>query len=211
MVDVYNYTFDEVEPWTKFEKAFNELDKLRAQFSTEVIEVLDQTKNTMVNGMDTYFKSIQSVYEWSGLAENAVKTYISHFEKDDASKTEEQKKVLIELLENGKTVINKALNDLKTSSYSTYELDSKLSLLSKRLSNQFGARKDFYRQKLKEVMTVNFNIRQERHVISSLRTQAGITQSIISIDVTDKIIESANKLSKACKEFRERHSTTKTG
>lgn len=206
-VNIYNKVLDQVDPWKTFEKAFNDLDKIHGEFSKESVELLGKIKADMLNGIDTYFKSIQSVYEWSSSVENILKTYIPFFEKDNTSITEEQKELFGQVLSKGILTMNQALSNLRSSSTHYNTANGKLLTLYVHLANEITSKKEFYLQKSQDIQMVDLSLKEEVNVVSALKAQAQFTYISINVDIAKELILDANTLLKRCIEFRERHST----
>lgn len=198
-VDIYQREVDQVDPWKKFNEAFTELEKVRGAFSKESDDLLVEAKTSMLDGETAYLKSIKSVYEWSSLAESAVKTY-------ETSKTEIQKKGLVELLKKGLGILKEAIDDLESSSLEFNIAHGKLTSLFIRFGQEFNVNKDFYQQKVKDATKLNINdeIKEELDIVSALNIQAQIVHTFVNSDDVGDL--NADEFLKRCREFRKRHS-----
>lgn len=147
-LDLYSKVLDRIVPWEQFEKTLNELEHYRKDFTQESADLLGEIKTHLMHGMDAYFRSTQSVFEWAGFAANLLETYIKLFAQNDASKSESQKKLLVKVLVNGIERMTLAQGELDNSSASFNVAAGKLTSLNHRLETEFDSKSGFYQDTL---------------------------------------------------------------
>lgn len=147
-LDLYNRVLDQVVPWQSFEETLAELDHFRSDYSKESGDLLGQIKTCLMDGMDAYFRSTQSVYEWSSLVVKLLDVYIQLFDQNDETKSESQKSILVSVLGDGIEKMKVAQKELENSSSSFNQAAGKLTSLNHRLAIEFDSKSDYYAEKV---------------------------------------------------------------
>lgn len=135
-------------PWKEFEATIGELDRFRNDYSKESADILGHIKTFMLDGMDAYFRSTQSVYEWSSLAEKLLERYIRLFEQNDEAKSTAQKVILLKVFDEGIDKMKVAQKELDNSSAAFNKAAGNLTSLRHRLTNEFDSKSDYYAEKV---------------------------------------------------------------
>lgn len=118
MMDLYNRHLDRIIPWSDFKETLEELDKFRGNYSVESAALIGDIKTIMMDGMDSYFAASQSVFEWTGTVIPHLTMYIKLFDSYSAGIAETQKKLFVDVLNEGEKRMTDAQNDLGKSSSS---------------------------------------------------------------------------------------------
>lgn len=150
-LDLYNKVLDQIVPWKEFKATLDELDKYRQDYSKESADLLGEIKTYMMNGMDAYFRSTQSVYEWAGLSIPLLTAYIALFNEHDQKKSETQKTMLLTVLDKGIARMKEAQNELDKSSGSFNLAAGKLTSLNARLRDDFDEKSAFFDSKISDI------------------------------------------------------------
>lgn len=150
-MDLYNKHIDRVIPWKEFKETLDELDKFRGNYSIESAALIGDIKTLMMDGMDSYFSASQSVYEWSGTVIPHLTTYIKLFDSYSAGIAETQKKLFVDVLNEGEKRMTDAQNDLGKSSSSFNSVAGKLSALHGRFAVEFDEKSEYFQTKMSEI------------------------------------------------------------
>lgn len=144
-LNLYNKILDRIVPWKDFQESVDNLDKFRRDYSTEASQIIGDLKTKMMDGMDQYFMSTQSIYEWCGLALRLLKTYKKIMVGEmNESKFKIQRKLLVQLLSVGVEKMEKAQNELEASSTSFNDSAGKLDALNRRLKTDFDEKSEYF-------------------------------------------------------------------
>lgn len=147
-IDLYDDMTYRMLPWKEFDETVAELDKYRRDFSIESANQLGNVEYLLMEGLDAYFRSTQSVYEWAGLTVNLLETYVKLFDNYDASKTKAQKTILIKVFKNGVEKMARAQEQLEMSASRLHEAAGNLTALNTRLSDEFDSKSKFFNKTL---------------------------------------------------------------
>lgn len=140
-LNMYDKLIERVVPWKEFKESLAELDKYRNDFSAENALLIGDVKTHMMNGIDAYFYASQNTFEWASFSVSHLKLFIDLFNGHDAKKFETQKRLIIELLDNGVAQMGAAHAELGNAVFSFSSAIGKLTAL----------RKDF-RRKIKKLI-----------------------------------------------------------
>lgn len=151
MMDLYNKHLDRIVPWKEFKETLDELDKFRGNYSVESAALIGDIKTLMMDGMDSYFSASQSVYEWAGTVIPHLTTYVKLFDSYSAEIAEIQKKLLLDVMNEGEERMTDAQNDLGKSSSSFNSVAGKLSTLHGRFAVEFDEKSEYFQTKMSEI------------------------------------------------------------
>lgn len=143
-LSMYDKLIDRIVPWKAFNETLAELDKFRKDYSTESAALIGETKTYMMNGIDAYFTASQNVYEWCGLVIPLLGVYIKLFTNHNPAKAEGQKKLLVQVLEDGIERMNAAQEDLGKSASAFNSAAGKLTTLHSRFAVEFDEKSEYF-------------------------------------------------------------------
>lgn len=155
-LDLYDRLLDRVVPYKEFEATVKDLDKFREDYSKESADLLGKIKTFMLDGMDAYHRSVQIVYEWTGLAGPLLKTYIKLFERNDEDKANAQKQILLKVLDDGIKSMKQAQIDLDKSSSRFNDAAGELTSLNIRLAGEFDSKSSYFDSKVTKMRIMGY-------------------------------------------------------
>lgn len=97
-----------------------------------------------MNGIDAYFTASQNVYEWTGLVVPLLRVYIQLFKGYNQAKSDGQKKLLLQVLEDGVERMNAAQEELGKSSSAFNSAAGKLTALHSRFAIEFDEKSEYF-------------------------------------------------------------------
>lgn len=131
---IFVKVLDQSIPWSTFEETINELNKNKEQYSSESSALVKSIKEKMKNSMDSYHAATNSIYSWCKKTTNLLSSYIQMFNNfNGKSSSEEQKNLLIQVLDHGIKMMTEAQNQLESSASSFNEAAGQLTSLYSRL------------------------------------------------------------------------------
>lgn len=158
-LEMYNKVFDKIVPWSELNRTISKLDEYRDDYSKEAAALLGEIKTKMMNGMDAYHRSVQSIYEWCGFTLKTLKMYKKLFENKSRSVDSiynTTRKLLLKTLTNGIDKMEKAKEALDDSSRSFNESAGKLTSLNGRLKSDFDKNSEYYQSQITRIRAVAY-------------------------------------------------------
>lgn len=157
-MDWFSEIINESVPWQTFEDTLNELEKFRDEYSQKAAEKVAEVKMHMSQGVIAYYQASKAVYEWCLVVEPLLQKYIELFDHIDKTKSAEQKKVLVSMLDNGIAEMKKAQEMLGDSSASFNGAAGQLTTLRHQLSSDFSEKSGFYAAKIAQTRAEGYGI-----------------------------------------------------
>lgn len=151
VLSLYDRIVDRVIPWKAFNETLVELDKFRKDYSSESAQLIGEVKTLMMNGIDAYFTASQNVYEWTGLTIPLLQVYIKLYNGYNEAKAAGQKKLLLQVLEDGVDRMNAAQEELYKSSASFNGAAGKLTVLHSRFAVEFDEKSEYFQSKITQI------------------------------------------------------------
>lgn len=203
---------DRVVPWKKFDEDIVQLDKYIEESSKDLI---GEVKTYMLNGIDAYFRSTKSIFEWCGLTNTLLPSYKRLLSGNlNQSKYTAQRALLLKVLDNGIQKMSETQATLEESSTNFNNAAGILTSLND-LSSTMGDIREFY-EKMKE--TVNkaitdidenkVKLKEKIRIIGDLKVRIEEMKTV-SIDdvheIRDIVTESVDNLIAKCTEYRNKH------
>lgn len=152
-LELYDKILDKVIPWKEFENTIKELDKYREDYSKEAGQLIGQIKTLLLNGMDTYFLSTQSIYEWCGTAVYQLNLYLKLFKETGPKSAAAQKALLVAVLDSGIKKMNEAQQKLSESTSAFNKVSGELLSLNTQLKNDFDKNSEYYNRQINKIRT----------------------------------------------------------
>lgn len=152
-LELYDKVLDKTIPWKEFENTIKELDKYREDYSKEAGQLIGKIKTLLLNGMDTYFLSTQSIYEWCGTAVYQLNLYLKLFKETGPKSAAAQKAILLAVLDSGIKKMNEAQQRLSESSSAFNKVSGELLSLNTQLKNDFDKNSEYYRKQIDKIRT----------------------------------------------------------
>lgn len=116
---MFDLNLDSIEtdlPWKKLLSSIDNLDQRKAEYSDATAKIVAEIKSLAEKGADGYSGSSRTIYDWSNSAvQHLLKVYMKLFNDKNASIIQNEKVVLIKVLEEGVQKMNSALNELNES------------------------------------------------------------------------------------------------
>lgn len=155
-LDLYNQVLDRIVPWKTLKEKLNEMDKHQDEYALETIELFTAIKMFMASGIDAYFRSTKSIFDWTSSAIPELKTYIELFDKNGVDDAIAQKAILLKLLGDGIKSMNQAQNELDNSSANFNQIAGKLTSLKTRLDIEFHSKYDEHERNMSDLFSGSF-------------------------------------------------------
>ncbi|MCC2615188.1 hemolysin E [Aestuariibacter halophilus] len=181
-IDLYNKGLDQLIPWKTFEETVNNLAEYQDHYSKAAGAMVGKVKSLLMDSEDAYFKSTQSIYEWSSMAASLLSAYLELFEQFDAEKAAAQKHILLKVLGEGITKMGVAQDALQTASQHFNAAAGELITLNTQLSNDFDAKSSYFQAQVDK-------IRKEAYGGAAAGAIAGPFGLIISYSIAAGVVE----------------------
>ncbi len=152
-LDLYNKAIDQLIPWDEFEKTINNLQQRKEDYSEKAAALVGKVQTLLMDSRDRYRKSVQSVFEWCQTASPLLTGYLDLFKDFDKEKASAQKKILIQVLESGKTKMENAQDSLNQSSMSFNDASGQLTTLNSVLSGDFTQGSAYFEAQVTRIRT----------------------------------------------------------
>lgn len=150
-LDLYDRLLDKLVPWKQYDDIIKELDKYRDDYSKECSDLIGKVKTNLMDSMDAYFMSTQSIYEWCGLTTPLLRAYLQLFNDANSDNSAAQKKLLLKVLDDGIVKMTKAKEDLHKSSLSFNEAAGNLTSLYGRLTLDSDEKSEYFQDKVSKM------------------------------------------------------------
>lgn len=156
-LDVYHKILDKVVPWSKFRKAIVELDKNPLDYSEEAAALIGDIHTKMQDGLDAYIQATRNMFQWCGLTMDLLGDYKSFFDEEiDQDIYNMQRDILLQVLDDGITRMNKGREELAISSSSFTDAAGKLTELNRRLAVDYDAKSEYFKNQLAHTRKVAY-------------------------------------------------------
>lgn len=157
-MDLINKGLDQSVPWATLEASLNELERFRSDYSAKAGDLVGKVKTLISQGMTAYYQASRHVYQWCLVVEPLLQKYIDLFTKLDKTKSEEQKKILVTILDDGIAEMKKAQKVLGESSSSFNEAAGQLTTLQHQLSSDFNEQSSYFAEQIAKVRREGYGI-----------------------------------------------------
>lgn len=155
-MDSYNKVLDLADPWEKFHETMRGLDKYRDDYSKKALKLYINIRYFVSNGISTYYRSTEHVYEWCYLVTPLLKKYIELFNGMNVEKLAEQRDLLIKILDNGVKEMGNAQDELDQASTHFNSLAGTLTSFRHQLDSDFSDNSDYIEDKKAEIRKVGY-------------------------------------------------------
>jgi len=151
-LDLYNKMIEQVIPWETFENTIHDLQASQAQYSTAAAVLVGEVETHLLDSRDNYKSSVQEVLNWCRTAVPILRQYMKLFALTKRPGiAEAQKVLLLKVLNDGASTMDKAIADLKKSSLSFNGASGKLTLLKSQLEADFSKGSTYYEDQVAEL------------------------------------------------------------
>lgn len=175
-LDVYHNILDKAVPWKKLNETIAKLGNNHSNYSEKAVALIGQIETKMMDGMDAYIRATQNIFQWCGLTNELLEDYKTLFDGEmDQDIYNTQREILLQVLDNGITRMNKAQEELAASSSSFNVSAGELTQLNHRLADDFDARSEYFNSQMARIRLVALG--------------AAAPFSIFGITIADGIVE----------------------
>lgn len=150
-LDLFNKALYQSVPWKTLQNIPNEMDKFRGEYSAEAADLVADVKTHLSNGVTAYKQATKHVTEWCSVTYSLLLKYIGLFKNIDETKSAEQNKILIEMLDDGITKLEQAQKALGDSSSNFNGAARLLTTLRTQLSKDFNENSDYFTRRVDEM------------------------------------------------------------
>lgn len=203
--DLYNRKLDKKFSWSQLMEAVDELVKREGNYSQRGENLIGQIHINVLDSIDEYFTSTQSIYDWCNLATLSSKKYLQQFEKDSET-TSEEKIHLLKLLEYGMVQARKSMDNSGLSFNKASGYLSKLHRIRKQEVGSSNENSKFLLKCIEIIDRAKESIREEFSKRVELLTEIEEAKLFISMDeqenLHDWLVKAVNKLIKTCDKYR---------
>lgn len=148
-LDLYNKVLDQIIPWGTFEETIARIAQYRDDYSIEAAMLVGKVTTLLGNSQDSYFEAVDKVYQWCDVAVVVLPAYVNALsDPDTASK---QKDLLLKVLQVGAQDINAGVTKLEEASRSFNDADGELTVLYKRLDEDFDQQSGYFKQQVDKI------------------------------------------------------------
>lgn len=137
-ISSYDKLVDKGIPWKAFEDAMELLEKYKNDYSENARNVVEEVTKLLLDTKDNYQESTRAVFEWSSLTSLLLKSFLRGH----------QNNAIVNILEEGTTAIEKAIQELHNASKSLNATIAKLKKLQVIVDSDFEEGSKFYKASL---------------------------------------------------------------
>lgn len=181
-LDLYNKVLDQIIPWGTFEDTLSRLDQFRDDYSAEAAKLVGKVRTLLADSKDSYFEAVDKVYQWCGTASVLLPTYVNALTDPDPKKAKLQKPLLLQTLKLGVQHIDDGIAKLEAASRSFNEADGELTVLHKRLTEDFDTKSQYFNAQVDK-------IRKEAYAGAAAGVVAGPFGLIIAYSIAAGVVE----------------------
>lgn len=103
-------------PYERIQDSVNHLDERKAEYSQAAGKIVVEIKGLLAKGVEAYTRSSGRILDFANSAESRLKSYIKLYDDVNATNIEEQKTLLVEVLDEGIKKMKLAQSELGESS-----------------------------------------------------------------------------------------------
>lgn len=209
-----------VTSYGAFQDTINKLVQYRGSYSTRAAELIGEVKTHLQNALDAYVHSSKSAYEWCGVAQERLQSYLQFLQNYDKGKATQQHQIIIHELEDDIAKVISAQSQLDQASRTFNKVSGSISTVVV-LSNDDEESKKFP-QEVKgalvnadeKIAETKAKLKDEIQALGDVKSTAYVVLDFInavkdSEDFDDVIRHeiklSVEKLIEECGKYRERY------
>lgn len=194
-MELVSNKLDEMIPWKEYEETMNKLDLYITSYSVESGKIVGDVSTFLLNAQDKYFSATQKIGSWCYIAVTFLKIYLELFTESNSEKIASQKKILMQVLDNGVLEMNKANDDIEVCSDNFNKVVGHLKDLKTRLSADFDSQREYYQNQIDKIRAQAYAgaaggiVLGPFGLIISYSIAAGVVEGKLVSELTKKLCE----------------------
>lgn len=150
--ELFSSAFGSAVPWKTLKQNVKQLDQPGSEMTRQNADLLGQITTNLMNGIDAFDSSAQTVYELCGLTPSFLTRYIQLFGQSNPAVQKTQQDLLLRILDNEIKKLEKAQHEFDNSSSALKVASGQLQTLVKQLQIDYSENSPYFQARVRRLV-----------------------------------------------------------